>query len=119
MEQTIKQLHKSNCKGHENRSSNANSQHGNQIHGAQDRNIVMIQDFRKPFWTSLLITLPLLVLSSIILSFLGDEVALFPNIDAYLLLILSTVVFLYGNWRPAFSLMQPCSLTLFTALSMS
>ena len=66
--------------------------------GHQGHHAAMIADFRRRFWVSLALTLPILLLSPMIQAFLGLERALgFPG-DAYLLFALSTVVFLYGGW---------------------
>nr|WP_228350273.1 copper-translocating P-type ATPase [Rhodocaloribacter litoris] len=59
---------------------------------------MMVEDFRKRFWISLLLTLPILALSPMIQGFLGIEEALrFPG-DRYVLWALSSVVFFYGGW---------------------
>lgn len=70
-----------------------------EVHGGhQGHHAAMIADFRRRFWVSLALTLPILLLSPMIQAFLGLERALgFPG-DAYLLFALSTVVFLYGGW---------------------
>lgn len=58
----------------------------------------MVLDFRKRFWISLAVTVPILTLSPMIQAFLGLEQALeFPG-DAYLLWVLSSFVFFYGGW---------------------
>jgi len=58
----------------------------------------MVADFRKRFWISLGITLPILVLSPLIQSFLGIKAELrFPG-DAYVLWVLSSALFFYGGW---------------------
>ncbi len=58
----------------------------------------MVADFRRRFWVSLIITLPILVLSPLIQEFLGLKQALrFPG-DHYILFVLSTVIFFYGGW---------------------
>ncbi|MBK5929811.1 heavy metal translocating P-type ATPase [Halochromatium salexigens] len=58
----------------------------------------MMADFRRRFWISVLLTVPILLLSPLIQSFLGLTDALaFPG-DQYALLALSTAVFLYGGW---------------------
>ncbi len=59
---------------------------------------VMIADFRKRFWVSLILTVPILTLSPMIQSFLGLEQALAFRGDTYLLLALSSVVYFYGGW---------------------
>jgi len=58
----------------------------------------MIADFRRRFWISLVLTVPILLLSPLIQSFLGltDQLG-FPG-DNYALLGLSTAVFFYGGW---------------------
>ncbi|MEA3641680.1 MAG: copper-translocating P-type ATPase [Lamprobacter sp.] len=67
-------------------------QHAHHDHGA------MIADFRRRFWISVLLTVPILLLSPLIQSFLGlTEVLAFAG-DHYALLALSTAVFLYGGW---------------------
>jgi len=58
----------------------------------------MVADFRRRFWVSLALTLPILALSPLIQQLLGVEAALAFRGDAYVLLGLSTVVFLYGGW---------------------
>ncbi|HSH30450.1 MAG TPA: copper-translocating P-type ATPase [Thiohalobacter sp.] len=58
----------------------------------------MIADFRRRFWVSLVLTVPILGLSPMIQAFLGLERALaFPG-DMHVLLALSTVVYFYGGW---------------------
>ena len=58
----------------------------------------MVADFRKRFWISLIVTIPILFLSPMIQSFLGfREAVRFPG-DAYVLWVLSSVVFFYGGW---------------------
>lgn len=58
----------------------------------------MVADFRRRFWVSLGLTLPILALSPLIQQFLGLRATLaFPG-DSYLLFILSSGVFFYGGW---------------------
>lgn len=58
----------------------------------------MVQDFKKRFWVSLALTLPILVLSPAIRSFLGFEEALsFPS-ARYILLALASAIYVYGGW---------------------
>lgn len=58
----------------------------------------MVSDFRKRFWVSLALTLPILVLSPMIQSFLGLREAIRFTGDIYILFGLSSVVFFYGGW---------------------
>ncbi|WP_231971549.1 heavy metal translocating P-type ATPase [Thiohalobacter thiocyanaticus] len=67
-------------------------------HSGHGHHAGMIADFRRRFWVSLALTVPILVLSPMIQAFLGLERALaFPG-DAHVLLALSTVVYFYGGW---------------------
>jgi Cu2+-exporting ATPase len=58
----------------------------------------MVADFRRRFWISLALTIPVLALSPMIQEFLGVRQALmFPGTD-YVLFGLSVAVFFYGGW---------------------
>ncbi|PQJ36552.1 ATPase [Salinibacter sp. 10B] len=58
----------------------------------------MVEDFRRRFWISLILTVPILLLSPLIQSVLGIEEALqFPG-DLVALWGFSSVVFVYGGW---------------------
>lgn len=56
----------------------------------------MLDDFKKRFKISLVITVPILVLSPLIQNFLGYSLD-FPG-SKYVLFALSTVIFFYGGW---------------------
>ncbi|SHI36704.1 Cu2+-exporting ATPase [Tangfeifania diversioriginum] len=91
--------------GHSHHEKHENQHHGNHhdehdhsSHDHSEHHAMMIQDFRKRFWISLVLTLPVLVLSPMIQQLLGFEFALFPEYDPYILFGLSTVVFFYGGW---------------------
>ncbi len=57
---------------------------------------MMVQDFKRRFWVSLAVMIPILVLSPMIQMFLGVDWR-FPG-DSYILLALSTFLFFYGGW---------------------
>ncbi len=58
----------------------------------------MIADYRKRFWVSLALTVPIVILSPMIQSALGFRQAVrFPG-DLYVLWAFSSVVFFYGGW---------------------
>jgi Cu2+-exporting ATPase len=58
----------------------------------------MIADFRRRFWVSLALTVPILLLSPMIQRFLGlDETLAFPG-DVYVLFGLASVVYFWGGW---------------------
>ncbi len=64
----------------------------------QDHHAHMAADFRKRFWISLVITLPILVLSPMLQTVLGLREAIrFPG-DLYVLFGLASAVFWYGGW---------------------
>ncbi len=64
--------------------------HGGHGHGE------MVEDFKRRFFISLALTVPILALSPMIQDFLGVNWR-FPG-DMYILFGLSTVVFFYGGW---------------------
>ncbi|MGF6930716.1 Cu2+-exporting ATPase [Chitinophaga sp. W2I13] len=71
--------------------------HASMNHGAHhDHHAMMIADFRKRFYVVLVLTVPVMLLSEMIQHWLGISFT-FPG-DGYVLLVLSSVVFLYGGW---------------------
>lgn len=73
--------------------TNNKSDHQN---GHHDHHAMMIEDFKKRFWVSLVLTVPILALSHMIQQLLGFELTFFG--DQYVLFGLSTIVFFYGGW---------------------
>jgi len=83
------------------------SEHGNQ-HGAvnyhcgggavghENHHRMMIKEFKKRFWVSLVFTIPILFLSPMIQEFLHYTFT-FAGVG-YVMFVLSTVVFFYGGW---------------------
>jgi cation transport ATPase len=67
-------------------------------HAGPDHHAHMAADFRKRFWISLVLTLPILVLSPMLQTLVGLREAIrFPG-DIYVLFGLSSAVFWYGGW---------------------
>lgn len=64
----------------------------------QDHHGHMVEDYRKRFWISLILTLPILILSPMIQEFVGLGERLRFSGDQYLLGAFSSVVFFYGGW---------------------
>ncbi len=58
----------------------------------------MVKDFKRRFWISIFISIPVLLLSPLIQKFLGLEKILSFRGDIYVLFILSTLVFFYGGY---------------------
>ncbi len=66
--------------------------------GHESHHAHMVADFRRRFWVSIVLTVPVLILDPMIQHFLGLRDTLrFPG-DSYILWALSTVIFLYGGW---------------------
>lgn len=61
-----------------------------------DHHKMMIADFRKRFWVTLILTIPILFFSPMIQEFFGYEFLLPGN--PYVLFALSTIVYFYGGW---------------------
>jgi Cu2+-exporting ATPase len=76
--------------GHKNEGSN----HGG--HGSHNHHAMMIRNFRKRFWVSLVITVPILVLSPMIQALLGYKFTF--GYSNYILFALSSLVYFYGGW---------------------
>ncbi|AWW25830.1 MAG: P-type Cu2+ transporter [Acetobacterium sp.] len=78
-------------KEHLHQHVSANGGHDNH----NDHHAMMVADFRKRFFISLIITVPILLLSPMIQMFLGVNWRFFG--DSYLLVGLSTILFIYGG----------------------
>ncbi|MBP8718633.1 MAG: copper-translocating P-type ATPase [Candidatus Atribacteria bacterium] len=73
------------------------SQHNNsKHHDHRKHHEHMIEDFQRRFWFSLILTLPILILSPLIQDILGYR--LIFRFDNYLLFGLSSLVYFYGGW---------------------
>ncbi|RTL53428.1 MAG: cadmium-translocating P-type ATPase [Hydrotalea sp. AMD] len=66
------------------------------VHGKDNKHSGMIADFRKRFYTVLVLTIPIMLLSEMIQHWLNIHIS-FPG-SKYVLLALSSVVFFYGGW---------------------
>ncbi len=76
--------------------SNMNS-HGN--HGSHDHkshHAMMIREFRKRFIVSIIVTVPVIILSPMVQGLTGIEIT-FPY-SGYVLFVLSAFIFFYGGW---------------------
>jgi len=74
---------------------------GHEGHGGHDHHshhAHMVADFRRRFWVSTALTIPVLILSPMIQGFLGFRATLhFPG-DSYLQWALASIIFVYGGW---------------------
>jgi Cu2+-exporting ATPase len=58
----------------------------------------MVADFRRRFWISLVLSIPILALAPLIQDLLGlEEILRFPG-DSYVQFAIASVVFFYGGW---------------------
>lgn len=80
----------SHASGHE--TPNKSEHH----HDHHDHHAMMIEDFKKRFWISMVITLPIVVLAPMIQGLLGYELRF--NGDRYVQFVLSSIIFFYGGW---------------------
>ena len=65
-------------------------------HAGHDHHAMMIADFKKRFYVVLILTIPIMLLSSMIQHFIGVNWQFAGS--SYILFALSTVVFFYGGW---------------------
>src|SRR5665213_1882582 len=61
-----------------------------------DHHKMMIRDFKKRFWVSTIISIPILIFSPMIQNFFGYQWLLPGN--AYVLFALSSIVYFWGGW---------------------
>lgn len=76
--------------------THTHNQHKRHHPPGHDHHKMMIADFGKRFWLSLLLSVPVLLLSPMIQEFLGFEFVFKGSF--YLLFALSSLVFFYGGW---------------------
>ncbi|MCR3906027.1 MAG: copper-translocating P-type ATPase [Tenericutes bacterium] len=72
------------------------SKKNNENHQHHNHHQSMINDFKKRLIVSLILTIPILLLSSIIQEFLGFNLEFLG--DKYVLFGLSSIIFVYGGW---------------------
>ncbi|MCP2036539.1 Cu2+-exporting ATPase [Planomicrobium sp. HSC-17F08] len=70
--------------------------HGSHGHQGHSGHGDMVADFKKRFFISLILTIPILALSPMIQHFMGVDWRF--NNDLYILFALSSIVFFYGGW---------------------
>ena len=63
-----------------------------------EHHAMMVADFKRRFWVSLVISIPILLLSPLIQRFLGLEGKISFTGDSYVLFVLSSAVYFYGGW---------------------
>lgn len=83
-----------NINSHDTHDSNKMGHKGHMDQSAHHR--MMIKDFRRRFYVSLIVTIPILILSPTIQGWLGVSITI-PGLD-YVLLIMASFIFFYGGW---------------------
>lgn len=81
---------------HEEHHDTSNDDHDHQGHDHHDHHEMMIQDFKRRFIVSVILTIPILLLTSAIQQFLGLDWGF--TYDSWVLFGLATMVFFYGGW---------------------
>ncbi|MGI9543477.1 MAG: heavy metal translocating P-type ATPase, partial [Cyclobacteriaceae bacterium] len=75
--------------------SNEHEHHHHKEHG-HDHHRMMIEDFKKRFWLSVVLSIPVLALSPMIQQFFGFEFKFDGSL--YLLFGLASAIYFYGGW---------------------
>lgn len=90
--------HQNSRESHKNMEHNQkdHSNHNHDQMDHSDHHRMMIEDFKRRFWISLVLTIPILALAPMIQDLLGVE-WVFPGSN-YVLFGLSTIVYFYGGW---------------------
>lgn len=81
-----------NIKGHDRQHDHEKQD----SHDHQNHHEMMIEDFKRRFFISLIVTIPILILSPIVQGWTNIKVAFSGS--NYVLLILSTFIYFYGGW---------------------
>lgn len=80
---------------HEHNHNDADHNHSEE-HDHSSHHAHMVEDFKKRFYISILITIPVLILSPMLQGFINIDLR-FTG-DLYILFALSTFIFFYGGW---------------------
>ena len=83
-----------NSKNHDHHGGGSHDEHK----GHANHHEHMIADFRKRFWISLAVSIPILLLSPLVQQFLGLGTSIRFTGDKYLAFLLSSFVFFYGGY---------------------
>ncbi len=89
-EDGVHEHHEHHKKDHAQHDHGTHNHHGHHDHGD------MVNDFKRRFFISLILTIPVLALSPMIQGFIGVDWR-FAG-DMYILFAISTVIFFYGGW---------------------
>ena len=108
----MNESHHHESRGHESRDNNSHvhdahmehhpedhGSHGGGCHaGGHDHHAHMVADYRRRFWVSLVLSVPVVALSPMLQGLVGlEETLAFPG-AAWVQLLFSSAVFFYGGW---------------------
>lgn len=91
---TKHQGHEHHKHAHSQKKHDKSSNHEHHDHRAHHK--MMIEDFKRRFWVSLVVSIPVLIISPMIQDFFGYEFDFTGRM--YVLFALSTIIFGYGGW---------------------
>lgn len=90
--------HRQNTDSHHQHHETAGDDEHHGHHDHHSHHAHMVADFRRRFWVSLALTIPVIVLAPMIQGWVGLEETLdFPG-DSFVQFAFATVVFFYGGW---------------------
>ena len=69
---------------------------GHEAHGGHDHHRMMIEDFKKRFWVSLVLSIPVVILSPMVQHILGFTLEV--PYGMYIAFALSSIIYFYGGW---------------------
>lgn len=96
--EVVNHNHHENSKAHmdHDQHTDANGHDEHEGHDHKNHHEMMIEDFKKRFYISMIVTIPILALSPMIQMWFNFEI-IFPGSNL-ILLALSTFIFFYGGW---------------------
>jgi Cu2+-exporting ATPase len=95
-DQVTERLEEKTLHGHEQAMHEDTSGHPPHREHGQDHHRMMIDDFRKRFWVSLVLSVPVIILSPMVQHILGF--ALDIPYSMYIAFVLSSIIYFYGGW---------------------
>jgi Cu2+-exporting ATPase len=94
--QTSEQLEEKALHGHEHAMHHDTSGHPSHGEHGHDHHRMMIEDFKKRFWVSLVLSIPVIILSPMVQHILGFSLDI--PYSLYIAFALSSIIYFYGGW---------------------
>ncbi|PKV75127.1 copper-translocating P-type ATPase [Pontibacter ramchanderi] len=95
-DQITERLEEKTLHGHEHAMHEDTTGHPPHGEHGHDHHRMMIEDFRKRFWVSLALSLPVVILSPMVQHILGFELDV--PYSMYIAFVLSSIIYFYGGW---------------------